>query len=585
MKWIGQHIWDFISRFRSDVYLEDLADPGSDTDKFLVVDTNNKVGYRTGAEVLSDIGASSESTDLEFNGSTANGVLTYGGAAQIDVESTLTYAPGVNKILYIGDDDDGLTQFMRQSHSDGAGGDLRVLSGAASSGSSNNNQSGGDLSFFAGVGTGNAAASQIRFNGPQEGSSGDSAQDSNGIASMYNSSTSGKNFRLNAANDVSNDFFNIACGVNAATTITTTDASGGPDADLTFDIDGDIVLDSATGIIKTGSTTFVNNSGVIQVATQGIIDHDSLANFVANEHIDWTSFSGTPIHRGNITTLDQITGGVHFNSISAENPVVKIENKHTTTDQSGELRFIKDAADVVDGEYLGQITFYGDNDAGTPEEIKYCEIIGTAADVSDGAEGGFMYLNVASYDGEMQSGIQIFSGNGEDEVDVNIGNTATSLTTINGDLLVNQGKATIDTRKFTKTGTTHFEYQGDVLYFGDGSTTQGDLCYLKENGEWGQADADGEATSDDEDRDAMGMLAIALGNDPDVDGMFIRGTITMNYDMGDVGNPLYVKVTPGQITHSPSTASGDFIRLVGYCLDDTNGQIYFNPDSSWVEIA
>ena len=80
MKWIGQHIWDFISRFRSDVYLEDLADPGSDTDKFLVVDTNNKVGYRTGAEVLSDIGASSESSDLEFNGSTANGILTYGDA-------------------------------------------------------------------------------------------------------------------------------------------------------------------------------------------------------------------------------------------------------------------------------------------------------------------------------------------------------------------------------------------------------------------------------------------------------------------------------------------------------------------------
>ena len=26
MKWIGQHIWDFISRFRSDVYMEDLAE-------------------------------------------------------------------------------------------------------------------------------------------------------------------------------------------------------------------------------------------------------------------------------------------------------------------------------------------------------------------------------------------------------------------------------------------------------------------------------------------------------------------------------------------------------------------------------
>ena len=64
MKWIGQHIWDFISRFRSDVYLEDLADPGADTDKFLVVDANDKVGYRTGAEVLSDIGATSSTGDI-----------------------------------------------------------------------------------------------------------------------------------------------------------------------------------------------------------------------------------------------------------------------------------------------------------------------------------------------------------------------------------------------------------------------------------------------------------------------------------------------------------------------------------------
>ena len=91
MKWIGQHIWDFISRFRSKVYLEDVDNAGSDTDAFLVKKADGEIAIRTGAEVLSDIGASSESTDLEFNGSTANGVLTYGGAAQIDVESGMTF--------------------------------------------------------------------------------------------------------------------------------------------------------------------------------------------------------------------------------------------------------------------------------------------------------------------------------------------------------------------------------------------------------------------------------------------------------------------------------------------------------------
>ena len=59
MEWIGQHIWSFISRFRSDVYLEASVNPAADVDKFLVQDTNGKVGFRTGAEVLSDIGGSS----------------------------------------------------------------------------------------------------------------------------------------------------------------------------------------------------------------------------------------------------------------------------------------------------------------------------------------------------------------------------------------------------------------------------------------------------------------------------------------------------------------------------------------------
>ena len=141
-------------------------------------------------------------------------------------------------------------------------------------------------------------------------------------------------------------------------------------------------------------------------------------------------------------------------------------------------------------------------------------------------------------------------------------------------------------RKFIRTSSaTHFEVNGDVLYFGSGSTTQGDLCYLKEDGSWGQADADGAATGDDADRDAMGMLAIALGTDPDVDGMFIKGIITMDSDMGDVGNPIYVKTTAGGMSHVAPSASGDFVRVVGYCLDDNHGIMYFNPDNTWVEIA
>ena len=45
MKWIGQHIWDFISRFRSDVYLESLAT--TTETNVLVVDSAGKVSKST----------------------------------------------------------------------------------------------------------------------------------------------------------------------------------------------------------------------------------------------------------------------------------------------------------------------------------------------------------------------------------------------------------------------------------------------------------------------------------------------------------------------------------------------------------
>jgi len=51
MKWIGAKI--FFER----LFLKKLDNPGSDTDKFLVADQDGEIGFRTGAELLSDIGS------------------------------------------------------------------------------------------------------------------------------------------------------------------------------------------------------------------------------------------------------------------------------------------------------------------------------------------------------------------------------------------------------------------------------------------------------------------------------------------------------------------------------------------------
>ena len=64
MKWIGQSLVDFIARFRSDVYLDSPTAGGSDPDKFLGIDSDGKIIYRTGTEVLSDIGGAASTSDI-----------------------------------------------------------------------------------------------------------------------------------------------------------------------------------------------------------------------------------------------------------------------------------------------------------------------------------------------------------------------------------------------------------------------------------------------------------------------------------------------------------------------------------------
>ena len=43
MKWIGQHIYDLVSRFRDDVYLEDISTGTIASGGNLGLDSNNKI--------------------------------------------------------------------------------------------------------------------------------------------------------------------------------------------------------------------------------------------------------------------------------------------------------------------------------------------------------------------------------------------------------------------------------------------------------------------------------------------------------------------------------------------------------------
>ena len=73
----------------------------------------------------------------------------------------------------------------------------------------------------------------------------------------------------------------------------------GSEVDVTI-ANGAASTTTIAGTLTMGSTATINNSGVVQVAAQTVIDHDQLANFAAGEHFT----------QANITTVGTIGTGV-----------------------------------------------------------------------------------------------------------------------------------------------------------------------------------------------------------------------------------------------------------------------------------
>tara|TARA_R100000700_G_scaffold41167_1_gene60196 strand:+ start:1741 stop:3636 length:1896 start_codon:yes stop_codon:yes gene_type:complete len=631
MKWIGQHIWDFISRFRTTVYLENLET--SSEENVLVVDSDGKVTKNT------TLGGA----DLTYNGSTANGILTYGGASVIDVESTFTYqgTSDGNHLLQspvVSASNDLFNAYVLDVDVTYAGShtvqafniDYDKSTATTGSGSVNIKGLTVDLNDAATNDAGTAhnyfgiqnslthanAQGTITHYGIQNTLTGGDVQ--YGIKNFCTGATAATTYGLHQtivdggydlyfrSSADTDDYFTLQTGANGETTLTTVDG-GATAAHINFVADGNMYakIPNDTGefsIVNTDGSGGTSHKFTSEVGAEshlymypsgGGVTADYLHIEVGqdgNSIIRTIHGGGTsadlelaPDGRFKVDTTDvdlymgnhvgQDAGDVSFRSSTTMKPQLILEST-ANDNKPPSIKFLKDkGAAGADNDYVGTIKFSGDNTA--QEETDFAHIRGRIATAGDTDEAGYLYLGVAASNGTTSSikdAITLTGGGLDNNVSVELG--------------YGDGDVEFKRRKFTKTGITpHFDVQGDILYLGGGSTTQGDLCYLKEDGEWGQADADGAATGDDADRDAMGMLAIALGTDPDADGMLIRGTITMDYDLGDCGNPIYVSTTAGDMTNTAPTASGDFVRVVGYCLDDTNGQIYFNPDNTWVEIA
>ena len=227
------------------------------------------------------------------------------------------------------------------------------------------------------------------------------------------------------------------------------------DADGNATISGDLTVNGDTATLSTTNTVISDKLIELANGTSGtpsgdagiIVERGSSTNagLVWDESADtWVvcTTSATGASTGDLTLTDaalkagslDISGDTStFASANSQDPLLIIKN--TTNDANGaRLRFVKDkgAAGAAD-DVCGLIEFMGDDAA--QSQVLFGAIAASVKVATDGQEGGRITLDLASHDGELNTGLLLEDGDAEDEIDVTIGSGTSSLTTVAGNIL------------------------------------------------------------------------------------------------------------------------------------------------------
>lgn len=105
---------------------------------------------------------------------------------------------------------------------------------------------------------------------------------------------------------------------------------------------------------------------------------------------------------------------------------------------------------------------------------------------------------------------------------------------------------------------------------------QWEAVYLSTTG-WALTDADAAATAGG----VMVGLAAAAGTNGNPLTVVTRGVIRNDgWTWATVGAPIYLGLTPGEITLTAPSATDDVVRIIGYVMSDDC--IYLNPSNDWI---
>jgi hypothetical protein len=269
---------------------------------------------------------------------------------------------------------------------------------------------------------------------------------------------------------------------------------------------------------------------------------------------------------GDTTTIDTATvnigdaATVLSTNITSTRSTVNFTTTDTNTNYTSTLNFIKDAANVVDDERLGQLNFIGDNNAGTPEQITYASIKSYAETIADTDEAGRLHLDVTCSEGStsaLQQGMLLTGHGTSNIVDVGLGYGAASTTTIAGTLTMGS------TATLNNSGVLQTAAQTNITSVGTltGLTTSGAIELGHASDTTLARSASGKVTIEGNQIVTAGAVNVASGAQAPV-GMQVARRILTQAEMNDLHN------TPIEII--PAQGANTIIQVVpgSFCFAD-----------------
>jgi len=288
-----------------------------------------------------------------------------------------------------------------------------------------------------------------------------------------------------------------------------------------------------------------------------------------------------------------------FDKITAETYVISSSvSVITTSFSSGSTAFGDSAGDTH--TFTGDITASGDISAsGNIHSGRFIEAGANISSVYSPIAGHANIVTVGTItNGTWNAGI-IAEGKLQNQSGTNTGDETTARvnalnitevgalddgTIASGFGTINSGEITATSIKHSISGNNAGEYGpgAEILYgISNDSTTAGGI-YVLRSGTWTLMDADGNQTF-------QHLCAVAVGGNSSTNGMLIRGCVTLAaaYTAGTDGEGfiVYASETAGQATITAPSDSGDKVRILGYSLNVGAKKMFFNPDSTYVEIA